>query len=168
MSSFSQAIANLRNNLNARKNESKGYNLDEAKFASQDYQNQGRLFLLAGDLGANLTQKLATRKLEEQKNDFLVGKLKEEYANSYLGSDEAENASQILMQNDKDQNAMSLELSNIEAANPDFASVAREGKESSGALTKIADQMDLDNAHAEWPARYAYEILKSIESHNSD
>ena len=163
MSSFSQAIANLRNNLNARKNESKGYNLDEAKFESQRLQDQGRLFLLAGDLGANLTQKLATRRLEEQKNDFLVGKLKEEYANSYLGSDEAENASQILMQNDKDQNAMSLELSNIEAANPDFASVAREGKESSGALTKIADQMDLDNAHAEWPARYASEILNNTD-----
>lgn len=58
MSSFSQAIANLRNNNNARKNEAKGYNLDEAKFESKRLQDQGRLFLLAGDLGANLTKNL--------------------------------------------------------------------------------------------------------------
>ena len=44
MSSFSQAIANLRNNNNARKNEAKGYNLDEAKFESKRLQDQGRLF----------------------------------------------------------------------------------------------------------------------------
>ena len=72
MSSFSQAIANLRNNNNARKNEAKGYNLDAAKFESQRLQDQGRLFLLAGDLGANLTKKLATRAENQRINDELI------------------------------------------------------------------------------------------------
>ena len=47
---------------------------------------------------------------------------------------------------DKDQNKFSLELSNIEADNPDFASVAREGKDSSGKLSKTATNMLLGDA----------------------
>ena len=107
MTSFSQAIANLRNNNNARKNDAKGYNLDVAKFESERLQNQGRLFLLAGDLGANLSKKLAARAENERINGELISFVEKQGAD-YLGSLEAENASQILMQNAKDQNAMSL------------------------------------------------------------
>ena len=162
MSSFSQAIANLRNNNNARKNEAKGYNLDAAKFESQRLQDQGRLFLLAGDLGANLTKKLAARAENERINDDLIS-YAEKNMESYLGSDEAENASQILMKNAKDQNAMSLELSNIEAANPDLSSVTREGKDSSGKMSKTATNMLLGDTAEQWPAYYSNQLLNNTD-----
>ena len=160
MTSFNQAIANLRNNNNARKDKTKGYNLDEAKFESKRFQDQGRLFLLAGDLGANLTKKLAARAENEKYNDELVSYV-ENKAAEYLGSPEAENASQILMQNAEDQRKFSLGLTNIEAENSDLASAVREGKDSSGKLSKTATNMLLSDAAEQWPAYYEYQKLNN-------
>ena len=161
MTSFSQAIANLRNNNNARKNDAKGYNLDVAKFESERLQNQGRLFLLAGDLGANLSKKLAARAENERINGELVDKIREEFATDFLNSEKADNASKTLLKTNQEQNAMSLELSNIEAKNSDLSGPAREGKNSSGKLSKTSTNMLLDDAAAQWPAYYENQLLNN-------
>ena len=67
------------------------------------------------------------------------------------------------MQNAKDQNAMSLELSNIEANNPDLASIAREGKDSSGKMSKTATNMLLGDTAEQWPAYYSNQLLNNAD-----
>ena len=58
---------------------------------------------------------------------------------------------------------MSLELSNIEANNPDLASIAREGKDSSGKMSKTATNMLLGDAAEQWPAYYEYQKLNNSD-----
>ena len=55
--SFEETIANLRQNNRITTQQIKTYNLDEARFESARLQKQGELWMLAGNLGADLVKK---------------------------------------------------------------------------------------------------------------
>jgi len=155
MSTFSEAIANLRQNAQLRKNEAKGYNSDEAKFATQRYQDQARLFLLAGDLGTKLIDKLATRAENDRINENLIRWHQDQLGLvSYLKSDEAEKASQNLLNNAKNHNIFSEKLSGTEAQWPELSNEVRETRQLSGKSGRIVETLALDDHAATFQAWY--------------
>ena len=155
MSTFSEAIANLRQNAQLRKNEAKGYNSDEAQFATKRYQDQARLFLLAGDLGTKLIDKLATRAENDRINEGLIEWHQDKLGLvSYLESDEAEQASQSLLNNAKAHNIFSEKLSETEARWPDLSNEIREDRQRTGKTDKIVQTLALDDHAATFQAWY--------------
>ena len=74
MTTFDQALANLQANSNQMAALAKGYNVDVAKFETKKAQDLSRLFLFAGEVGKDISNRLAERKAREE----AVRKAKEE------------------------------------------------------------------------------------------
>ena len=72
MSTFEENIANLRQNNRISTQQIKTYNLDEARFKSAKLQKQGELWMLAGNLGANLVEKIAARREKDAINEEYI------------------------------------------------------------------------------------------------
>ena len=75
MTTFDQALANLQNNSNQMAALAKGYNIDVAKFETKKAQDLSRLFLLAGEVGKDISNRLAERKAREEQSEKLWGDL---------------------------------------------------------------------------------------------
>ena len=67
MSTFEENIANLRQNNRLVTQQIKTYNADEARFESARLQKQAELLVLAGQLGANLVEKIAANRKKIEK-----------------------------------------------------------------------------------------------------
>ena len=72
MATFEENIANLRQNNRLVTQQIKTYNADEARFESARLQKQGELLMLAGNLGANLVEKIAANREKDAKNEFII------------------------------------------------------------------------------------------------
>ena len=75
MTTFDQALANLQANSNQMAAAAKGYNVDVAKFETKKAQDLSRLFLLAGEVGKDISNRLAERKAKEEQAEKLWGDL---------------------------------------------------------------------------------------------
>ena len=71
MTTFDQALANLQNSNNQRAAEAKGFNNDVARFQTQRANDTARLFMLAGELGKDIANRLAIRKENEKQHEEL-------------------------------------------------------------------------------------------------
>lgn len=71
MTTFDQALANLQANSNQMAALAKGYNVDVAKFETKKAQDLSRLFLLAGEVGKDISNRLAERKAKEEQAEKL-------------------------------------------------------------------------------------------------
>ena len=71
MTTFDQALANLQNSNNQRAAEAKGFNNDVAEFQTNKARNTARLFMLAGELGKDISNRLAIRKEKEKQHEEL-------------------------------------------------------------------------------------------------
>lgn len=71
MTTFDQALANLQNSNNQRAAEAKGFNNDVARFQTQRAHDTARLFMLAGELGKDIANRLAIRKENEKQHEEL-------------------------------------------------------------------------------------------------
>jgi hypothetical protein len=83
MTTFDQALANLQQNSNKLASEVKGYNVDIAKFQSQRANDTARIFELAGEMGKDISKRLAERKAKEEKYDDLESKFQSKYLGNY-------------------------------------------------------------------------------------
>ena len=72
MSTFDENIANLRQNNRLRTSQIKTYNADVARFETAKFQRQGELFLLAGELGVNLLNKIEANRKKDQENEDII------------------------------------------------------------------------------------------------
>ena len=75
MTTFDQALANLQANSNQMAASAKGYNVDVAKFETKKAQDLSRLFLFAGEVGKDISNRLAERKAREEQAENLWGEI---------------------------------------------------------------------------------------------
>ena len=71
MTTFDQALANLQNSNNQRAAEAKGFNNDVARFQTKRANDTARLFMLAGEMGKDIANRLAIRKENEKQHEAL-------------------------------------------------------------------------------------------------
>ena len=86
MTTFDQALANLQNSNNQRAALAKGYNNDVAEFQTRKAKDTARLFMLAGEIGKDISNRLAERKAKEEKYENLY----QQFENQYLGNYEVD------------------------------------------------------------------------------
>ena len=106
MSTFEENIANLRQNNRLVTQQIKTYNADEARFESARLQKQGELLALAGQLGANLVEKIAANREKDRENEFIIDTWEKE-AGAWLQSEDAKLAEEAFKLNASNQNKMS-------------------------------------------------------------
>jgi len=80
---FDQALANLQNSNNQRALEAQGYNNDVAEFQTKKAKDTARLFMLAGEIGKDLSTRLAERREKEKKAEKLTKQLEHSYYGNY-------------------------------------------------------------------------------------
>ena len=83
MTTFDQALANLQNSNNQRAALAKGYNNDVAEFQSRKAKDTARLFMLAGEIGKDISNRLAERKAKEEKYENLYQQFEDQYLGNY-------------------------------------------------------------------------------------
>ena len=88
MSTYDQAIANLRNNNRLSIAQIKTYTADEARFQSASLQRQGQLWMLAGELGANITAKIQAHREKSAINEEYISFYEDKWK-EYEESEEA-------------------------------------------------------------------------------
>ena len=86
MTTFDQALANLQNSNNQRAAQAQGYNNDVAEFQTRKAKDTARLYMLAGEIGMDITNRLAERRAKEKQAEELTKQLE----NSYYGNYEAD------------------------------------------------------------------------------
>ena len=82
MTTFDQALANLQNSNNQRAAIAQGYNNDVAEFQTRKAKDTARLYMLAGEIGMDITNRLAERRAKEKQSEILL----KQFNNSYLGN----------------------------------------------------------------------------------
>ena len=70
MSTFEENIANLRQNNLSSSNQIKTYHRDVARYESAAFQRQAELFVLAGNLGSEIVQKISDNRKKDKENEF--------------------------------------------------------------------------------------------------
>ena len=83
MTTFDQALANLQNSNNQRAARAQGYNNDVAEFQSRKTKDTARLYMLAGEIGMNITNRLAERRAKEKQAEDLTKQLEGAYYGNY-------------------------------------------------------------------------------------
>ena len=139
MSTFEETIANLRQNNRFSTQQIKTYNLDEARFESARLQKQGELWALAGNLGADLVEKIAARREKDAINDEYITYYENKYE-EYLTSDDALAAENLFKSNANNQNILSDGLVNVEGAGGPSDDVT-EARMSTGKHIRIREQL---------------------------
>ena len=83
MTTFDQALANLQNSNNQRAAEARGFNNDVARFQTQRANDTARLFMLAGEIGKDIANRLAERKIKEEKHEELYKLFNQKYLGKF-------------------------------------------------------------------------------------
>ena len=83
MTTFDQALANLQNSNNQRAALAKGYNNDVAEFQTRKAKDTARLFMLAGEIGKDISNRLAERKAKEEKYENLYQVFEDKYLGNF-------------------------------------------------------------------------------------
>lgn len=159
MSTFEENIANLRQNNRISTQQIKTYNLDEARFKSAKLQKQGELWMLAGNLGANLVEKIAARREKDAINEEYISYYENQWE-EYLGSDEAAAAEKLFKSNANNQNILSDQLVNLENSGAPSDDVA-EAKMSTGKHIRIREQLKTANLAQRYPAWAKNQLLNN-------
>ena len=118
MSTYDQTIANLKSNNWQTTNNIITYNNDIAKFETQKFAEQSKLWALAGKTGFELTKKIVEKRKTDQENEVWM-----QYVTGALGidpwnqSEEAQTASESLtkiakFQNNLNDNVTGKEINN--------------------------------------------------------
>ena len=159
MSTFEETIANLRQNNRISTQQIKTYNLDEARFESARLQKQGELWALAGNLGADLVEKIAARREKDAINDEYITYYENKYE-EYLASDDALAAENIFKSNANNQNDLSDGLVNVEGAGGPSDDVT-EARMSTGKHIRIREQLKTADLAQRYPAWLQNQLLNN-------
>ena len=159
MSTFEQNIANLRQNNRFTTQQIKTYNLDEAKFESARLQRQGELWVLAGNLGADLVGKIAARREKDAINQEYISYYENQWK-EYEQSDEALAAEKLFKSNANNQNILSDNLTGLENAGAPSDDVA-EAKMSTGKHIRLREQLKTANLAQRYPAWLQNQLLNN-------
>ena len=112
MSTYSQTLNELRQNNWRSLSSIKTRNLQIGDFASKKLQEQGKLFALAGQTGAELIDKYSEKIKQDQENeirvDFILNQMED-----WSGSDEANAASTTLLDGKAKQDGVSNFLTQV-------------------------------------------------------
>ena len=159
MSTFEENIANLRQNNRITTQQIKTYNLDEARFESARLQKQGELWMLAGNIGANLVEKIAANREKDAINEEYISYYENQWE-EYLGSDEAAAAEKLFKSNANNQNILSDNLTGLENAGAPSDDVA-EAKMSTGKHIRLREQLKTANLAQRYPAWLQNQFLNN-------
>ncbi len=159
MSTFEETIANLRQNNRFSTQQIKTYNLDEARFESARLQKQGELWALAGNLGADLVEKIAARREKDAINDEYITYYENKYE-EYLTSDDALAAENLFKSNANNQNILSDGLVNVEGAGGPSDDVT-EARMSTGKHIRIREQLKTADLAQRYPAWLQNQLLNN-------
>ena len=83
MTTFDQALANLQNSNNQRAAQAQGYNNDVAEFQTRKAKDTARLFMLAGELGKDISNRLAIRKEKEKRHQEVYKLFEQKYQGAF-------------------------------------------------------------------------------------
>ena len=161
MSTFEENIANLRQNNRLTTQQIKTYNLDEARFESARFQRQGELWMLAGELGANLVEKIAANREKDAINEEYISYYENQWE-EYLESDEAAAAEKLFKSNANNQNDLSNEIVKLENAGAPSDDIA-EAKMSTGKHIRIREQLKTANLAQRYPTWLQNQLLNNSD-----
>ena len=161
MSTFEENIANLRQNNRLTTQQIKAYNLDEARFESARFQRQGELWMLAGELGANLVEKIAANREKDAINEEYISYYENQWE-EYLESDEAAAAEKLFKSNANNQNDLSNEIVKLENAGAPSDDIA-EAKMSTGKHIRIREQLKTANLAQRYPTWLQNQLLNNSD-----
>ena len=151
MSTYDQAIANLRNNNRLSIAQIKTYTADEARFQSASLQRQGQLWMLAGELGANITAKIQAHREKSAINEEYISFYEDKWK-EYEESEEALIAEQSFKNNADNQNILSDNLTKLDNDGVPSEDI-HEAKLSSGKHIRLREQLktaDLAQRYGGW------------------
>lgn len=159
MSTFEETIANLRQNNRITTQQIKTYNLDEARFESARLQKQGELWMLAGNLGADIVKKIAANREKDAINDEYITYYENQFK-EYEQSEEALAAETLFKSNANNQNILSDNLTGIENAGAPSDDVA-EAKMSTGKHIRLREQLRTSNLAQRYPGWLQNQLLNN-------
>ncbi len=155
MTTFDQALANLQNSNNQRAAEAKGFNNDVARFQTQRANDTARLFMLAGELGKDISNRLAIRKEKEKKHEELYRLFKQKY----IGNFEVDPKFKAeILQTELGQNQMSSILAQSINDNKLSPYVGTEGKNETGIGDRATIAAQLQSKSLEFTPWYYHQI----------
>ena len=155
MTSFNNALAQLQNNSNRMAAEAKGYNTDIAKFQTKKAEDTARLFMLAGELGKDLSSRLAERKAKEEESE----KIWKLFNDSYLGNFEIDSEfTESVFNVSSNQRKYSNIISNAEREKQISPFVATESKNSAGVGERALEQQKLGSFAPEFTGWYHNQV----------
>ena len=157
--SFEETIANLRQNNRITTQQIKTYNLDEARFESARLQKQGELWMLAGNLGADIVKKIAANREKDAINDEYITYYENQFK-EYEQSEEALAAETLFKSNANNQNILSDNLTGIENAGAPSDDVA-EAKMSTGKHIRLREQLRTSNLAQRYPGWLQNQLLNN-------
>ena len=155
MTTFNNALANLQNNSNRMAALAKGYNTDVAKFNTKKAEDTARLFMLAGEMGKEISSRLAERKIKEENSE----KIWQLFNDSYLGNMEIDSDfTESIFNVSADQRTYSNLISNAEREKKISPFVATESKNSAGVGERALEQQKFGSIAPEFSAWYHHQV----------
>ena len=151
MSTYDQAIANLRQSNRLSIAQIKTYTADEARFQSASLQRQGQLWMLAGELGANITAKIQAHREKSAINEEYISYYEDKWK-EYENSEEALIAENSFKNNANNQNILSDNLTKLDNDGAPSEDI-HEAKLSSGKHIRLREQLktaDLAQRYSGW------------------
>ena len=163
MSTFEQNIANLRQNNRLVTQQIKTYNADEARFESARLQKQAELLVLAGQLGANLVEKIAANRKKDRENEWIIDSWETE-AEAWQQSEDAKLAEEAFKLNAANQNKMSdVGIEVEEKTGGELSDIKSEFQQKTGKLPRIAELNFLHNRKERYGAWVNSELLNNTD-----
>ena len=155
MTTFNNALANLQNNSNRMAALAKGYNTDVAKFQTKKAKDTARLFLLAGEMGKEISSRLAERKAKEEESE----KTWQLFNDSYLGKTEIDpEFKESIFKVSADQRTYSNLISNAERNKQISPYVATKTNNSAGVGERALEQQKLGSIAIEFTPWYHHQV----------
>ena len=151
MATYDQAIANLKQNNRLSIAQIKTYTADEARFQSASLQRQGQLWMLAGELGANITAKIQANREKSAINEEYISYYEDKWK-EYENSEEALIAENSFKNNANNQNILSDNLTKLDNDGAPSEDI-HEAKLSSGKHIRLREQLktaDLAQRYSGW------------------
>ena len=141
MSTYTQVINELRQNNWKTLSNIKTRNLDIAKIESKRFQDQGKLLNLAGQFGADVIGKWEDKVNADKENDIRVDFMLNEMED-WAGSDEANNASNTLLDIKAKQDGVSNFLTKVRSDGAPSHAI-HEAENRTGKWNRVAHQLNV-------------------------
>merc|ERR1712159_268589 len=133
----------------------KGYNTDVAKFQTKKAKDTARLFLLAGEMGKEISSRLAERKAKEEEGE----KTWQLFNDSYLGKTEIDpEFTESIFKVSADQRTYSNLISNAERNKQISPYVATKTNNSAGVGERALEQQKLGSIAIEFTPWYHHQV----------